>query len=211
MLRTIGCEVWREEGPNKQFRVTLYGGHYGSAIDGVVLGIPEMPTVPLLAEFKTHNEKSFRKLAGGEGVPPQGVQKAKLEHYVQMQQYTGYYNLSHALYGAVNKDTDELYFEIVPYDKACDEHFRDRSHKIMWAREAPPKISPNPTFGKCRFCDERRVCHYDATPAFNCRTCAASRPLDDGTWWCDTHQATLDKQRQLAGCPDWQQHHSFHT
>jgi len=215
MLRTIGCELWREEAPGKQFRVSLYGGHYGSAIDGVVLGIPEMPTVPLLAEFKTHNDKSFKKLAGEKDssgqilVPAAGVRKAKVEHYAQMQQYIGYYKLEAGLYGAVNKDTDELYFEIVPYDRPTDEGYRERSHRIMWANEAPTRISPNPTFWKCRFCDQRRVCHYDATPAFNCRTCAASRPLDDGTWWCNTHQATLDKKRQLSGCPDWQQHQSF--
>jgi hypothetical protein len=217
MLKTIGCTVWREEAPGKQFRVSLYGGHYGSAIDGVVKGVPDLPDIPVLAEFKTYNEKNFKKLAGEKDsygnvvTPPLGVQKAKVEHYAQVQQYMGYYKLEWTLYGAVNKDTDELYFELIPYDPRADEHFRERSHRIMWATEAPPRISSNPSFWKCRFCDQRKVCHYNATPALNCRTCAASRPMDDGTWFCNTHQCTLDKDRQLTGCPDWQQHPSYST
>lgn len=217
MLRTIGCEVWRQAAPGQQFRVSLYGGHYGSAIDAVIKGIPDLPGIPILGEFKTHNEKNFRKLAGEKDsngqtvVPPMGVRKAKIEHYAQMQQYMGYYQFEWGLYGAVNKNTDELYFELVPYVYTEDNGWRERSRRIIWAKEAPQRISPNPVFWKCRFCDERKVCHYNATPAFNCRTCAASRPLEDGTWWCDTHSAVLDKARQLSGCPDWQEHPSFQT
>jgi hypothetical protein len=217
MLRTIGVEIWREETPGQQFRVSLFGGHYGSAIDGVARGIPDMPEIPVLTEFKTHNDKSFKKLAGEKDsdgqyvIWPQGVQKSKVEHYAQVQQYMGYYKLEWALYGAVNKDTDELYFELVPYDRGIDEGYKQRSHRIMWAKEAPARISSNPSFWKCRYCNERKVCHYAATPALNCRTCAASRPVEDGTWWCDTHSCVLDKTRQLSGCPDWQEHPSFQT
>lgn len=212
MFRTIDCQVWQEESKGKQFRISMYGGHYGSAIDGVLLGIPEMPTVPILAEMKTHNLKSFKKLAGEkdrEGnvvTPPEGVKKAKIEHYVQMQQYMGYYKLTHGLYCAVCKDTDELYFEIVAYDPECDTFFKERSYKIIFAKEAPPKLSNNESFWKCKFCDERRLCHFGDAPDMNCRTCAAAQPREDGTWYCSTHNAILDKGRQLSGCQDWQLH-----
>lgn len=211
MLRCIGAKVWQAESDGKQFRVQLYGGHYGSAIDGVVLGIPEMPDIPLLAEMKTHNDKSFKKLAGevdkqGNVTPPDGVQKSKLEHYVQMQQYMGYYKLSWGLYCAVNKNTDDLYFEIIKYDPSVDEAYRERSHRIIFTREAPPRLSENSSFWKCKYCDERRICHFQAVPDLNCRTCAASQPLEDGNWYCVTHDAKIDKERQLSACPDWQKH-----
>jgi hypothetical protein len=217
MLRTIGATVWQVEAPGQQFRVSLYGGHYGSALDGVVKGIPEMPDEPMLGEFKTHNNKSFHKLAGeidGYGtvlIPPQGVRVGKVEHWAQMQQYMGHYKLRFGLYCAVNKDTDELYFEIVPYERQADEGYRERSYNIIFTREAPPRISPNPSFWRCKYCDERKVCHMGAAPDFNCRTCAASRPLDDGTWSCSTYSCIIDKERQLTGCPDWQIHPSFQT
>lgn len=216
MFRTIDVKVWQEESEGKQFRLSLFGGHYGSAIDGVLLGIPELPDIPILGEMKTHNDKSFKKVAGeldrlgNVVIPAPGVKVGKLEHYVQMQQYMGYYKLLYGLYCAANKNTDELYFEIVKYDPECDKHFRERSYKIIFAREAPPRISENESFWKCKYCDERRVCHFGDAPDFNCRSCAASRPNDDGTWTCSTHgDAVLDKARQLVGCPDWQKHPGF--
>jgi hypothetical protein len=217
MLLAAGYQLWREESPGKQFRVSYLGGHYGSAIDGVIQGIPEMPDVPLLAEMKTHNNKSFRKLAGEKDsagnvvTHPEGVAKAKPEHYVQMQQYMGYYKLSHGLYCAVNKDSDDLYFEIVQYVPKVDEAYRTRSQRIIFAREAPPKISTNASFWRCKYCDHRRVCHFNEAPDFNCRTCAASYPTDDGNWRCATHAAIIDKDRQLVGCPEWAQHSSFQS
>jgi len=209
MLRTIGVQVWQSEN-GQQYRVSLYGGHYGSAIDGVALGIPELPDIPVPLEMKTHNEKSFKKLAGEKDndgrvlVDPQGVQKAKLEHYVQMQQYMKYFKLTHGLYMAVHKDSDELWLEIVPYDAACADHFIERSGRIIFSRSAPPRISEKESFWKCRYCDHRRVCHFGDAPDLNCRTCAAAQPLEDGTWYCNTHNAILDKTRQLSACPDWQ-------
>lgn len=214
MLRLIGCNVWQAEEEGKQFRVSMFGGHYGSAIDGVVQGIPEMPDVPLLAEFKTHNEKSFNKLSGinskGEQKdPPEGVKKSKIEHYVQMVQYMKYFELDFGLYGAVHKDSDRLYFEIIPRDDECADHFIDRSKRIILTQDAPPKISDNANFWKCNYCDKKRVCHFDETPDFNCRTCEASQARLDGTWYCRTHEIILDKERQLSGCPDWQKHHDL--
>lgn len=215
MFRTIGCEVYQAYEEGKQFQVSMFGGHYGSAIDGVVRGIPEMPDEPLLAEMKTHGDKSFKKLAGekdsqGNVVKlPQGLFVSKIEHYVQMQQYMGYFGLAFGIYCAVNKNTDELYFEIIEYDAEFAAQCVERSRRIIFAIEAPPRITENPQFWKCKFCDERRVCHYQAAPDFNCRSCAAARPRDDGTWYCHTHESVIDKERQLTGCPEWQQHESF--
>lgn len=215
MFLAAGIQTWREEAPGKQFRVSYFGGHYGSAIDGVGLGFPEMPTENMLMEMKTHNLKQFTKLAGeyknGECITPaQGVKVAKPEHYAQMQQYGQYFKLNYAMYCAVCKDNDELYFEIVPIVQSVADAYRERSRRIIFAKEAPPKLSENPSFWKCKYCDHRRVCHFDAAPDFNCRTCAASYPKEDGNWYCSTHgHAILDKERQLSGCPDWQQHRSF--
>lgn len=215
-LMSAGVQLWRMEAPGKQFRVSYFGGHYGSAIDGVGLGFPEMPSVNMLTEMKTHNNKHFVKLAGekdSEGnvvKPAAGVKVAKLEHYVQMVQYMQYYNLEYGMYCAVNKDNDELYFEIIPRDDKLADAYRERSRRIIFAKEAPPKISTNASFWRCKFCDEKRVCHFNAEPDFNCRTCAASYPTEDGNWRCSTHNhEIIDKERQLSGCPEYAQQISF--
>lgn len=203
MLRMCGFTVYQADDQMKQYRVSLYGGHYGSAIDGVVLGIPEMPDVPVLAEMKTHNEKSFKKLLES------GVQESKPEHFAQMQQYCGHFNLSHALYCAVNKNTDELYFEIIEYQPEVDAFFKERSHRIIFSPEIPPRLSENAGFWKCKYCDHNQVCHYSKGVEKNCRTCQNAQPQPDGTWYCREKCVKLDKAAQLAGCADWAKHSSL--
>lgn len=211
-LLTIGCEVWQFDAEGKQFRITDHGSHFGSAIDGVVKGIPEMPNTPLLVEFKTHNEKSFTYLKAN------GLQGAKPEHYIQMQQYMGDYKLSHGLYIACNKNTDELYAEIIEFDKTNYEVYRERAHQIIFTNRAPQRVNESPAWWQCKFCDFKDICHGTAVPEQNCRTCQYSDPRPDGKWYCKNAErkrllaeegaaseagAHLEKAIQLNGCSFW--------
>ncbi|ABP63614.1 Cas4-domain exonuclease [Burkholderia phage BcepGomr] len=215
MLRTIGCTVYQADSNGKQFRVSHFGGHYGSAIDSVTVGVPENPTMPFLTEMKTHNEKSFRKLAGetdskGNVVKaPQGVLKTKPEHYAQMQQYAEYFKLEWCLYMAVNKNTDEIYCEFVQFKPQVAQYWRERSGKIIFAKSAPPRLAQDPTYWKCVYCPYIDQCHFDEGPVMNCRTCANSMPTEDGKWYCKEKGIILNKADQLAGCEDWAKHHSY--
>lgn len=215
MLRTIDVTVYQADGQGKQFRVSLAGGHYGSAIDGVGVGLPEMPTEPCLLEFKTHNEKSFRKLAGeknssgGWAKPPQGVLKSKPEHYAQMQQYMEFFNLRWALYMAVNKNTDEIWAEYIEFKPPVAQYWRERSIKIIFQKTPPPRISNDSQYWKCEYCDKRDICHMDGKPDINCRTCANSEPTVDGKWYCRQYGIILTKEQQLSGCAEWAKHHGL--
>lgn len=208
LLRLIGCTVWQLDENGKQFRVSGYKGHFGGSMDGVVLGLPEMPDEPALAEFKTHNDKSFQKLKGD------GVREAKLEHYVQMQIYMGKNALRWALYMAVNKNDDDLYAELVAFDRETFERFDQRAAGIIDAQEAPPRISESPGWYKCKICPFAPVCHGAALPDVNCRTCRWSTPVEGGKWVCEnpkvmaehgqTTPVELDKETQLRGCPHYE-------
>jgi hypothetical protein len=202
MLLMIGCEVWYLDDENKQFRISGHGGHFGGGLDTVVRGVPEAPGETLLGEFKTHGEKSFNQLV------TKGVREAKLEHYIQMQIYMGGHKLSAALYLAVNKNTDELYAEIIPYDEAVAEQYKDRAGKIIHSEVPPPKIHPSSSWFQCKFCDHRPVCHFNELPDINCRTCGWSQPGPDGTWACyhpkeKIEPRVLNKQDQLRACEDY--------
>lgn len=193
-LLIIDCEVWQLDENGHQFKISDIGGHFASAIDGVVRGIPDMPGVSLLAEYKTHGDKSFQK------VKADGVRKSKFEHYVQMNQYMGDYHLTHALYGAVNKNDDELYFEIVPFDLANYQAFRQRAAEIIHATTPPERVNRSPSWYQCKFCDFSDICHKGAPVERSCRTCQYVEPLDDGTWICRRDNTILDKQAQIKGC-----------
>lgn len=197
LLKMIGCQVWQYDENGNQFRVGGYRGHAGGGLDGVALGIPEMPTVPVLTEYKTHNDKSFKKLQ------EEGVIKAKWEHFVQMQIYMGKMKLTHALYLATNKNDDDLHGEIIQFDPVQFPRYEQRAVMIIDATKPPPKINNSPGWYKCKFCDAKDICHGQALPVKNCRTCKFVRLVDNGGWVCDGPPSKiLSKNEQRVGC-DW--------
>lgn len=194
-LLTIGVEIFQQDEHGKQFRISGVGGHFGGSGDGVAIGIPDLPAgTPCLLEFKTHNDKSFKLLVKN------GVREAKFEHYVQMQTYMRKMGLAVALYGAVNKNDDDFWFEIVTLDTGIADQFSDRARQIILSRTAPPKISQSPGWFACQWCDHKPVCHLKFSPEVNCRTCKHSEASEDGNWYCDKCGVLLSKEDQSSAC-----------
>lgn len=219
-LLMVGAQVYQQDANGKQFRISWAEGHAGGSGDGVATGIPDAPNIPLLLEFKTHGEKSFVELAGklpewrdyvsGKGqFTGKGVKACKPEHYTQMQLYMRKMELTAALYVAVNKNTDDLYMEVITLAPEYADQYLDRGNSIVWTEKAPKKINPSAGFFLCRFCDYRPVCHLGETPALNCRTCQFSKPIADAKWFCNKHAMELPKEKQLLGCPDWHKNDEF--
>jgi len=200
LLEMIGCQVFQIDANGKQFRITGHKGHFGGSLDAVVIGIPDLPGEAVLAEFKTHGEKSFVKLVAN------GVTVAKPEHFYQMQTYMGKYNLSWAIYFAVNKNTDEIHAELVQFNEVAYERCLSRSAMIIDSVTPPPGISTSPGFYRCKYCDQNRVCHFQDTPARNCRTCINGLPVDDGKWHCSLELVTLSPEDQRKGCSAYSIH-----
>lgn len=197
-LLTIGVEVTQQDAEGRQFTISHAGGHVGGSGDGVGKGIPDLePDQYALLEFKTHGEKSFDQLAEN------GVRVSKLEHYAQMQVYMRKMELAVGLYLAVNKNTDELYGEIITLNSEFADQYLDRGQMIVSMPQPPSRISESPGFWKCRFCDHRPVCHnlQGGVPEFNCRTCIHSIPLPSGEWQCSMDGTLLSKEAQIKGCP----------
>lgn len=222
-LLTMGCEVYQQDKDGKQFRVSHADDHMGGSGDGVVMNVPDVaPVTAVLGEFKTHNEKSFVKLAGENWrkhldylfgltkTPAQfkgeGVREAKPEHYVQMQIYMRKMGLGVALYGAVNKNTDDIYCELVPLDIRTADEFLDRGENLIDMELPPKKLSESPGFWKCKFCDHAPVCHLGKPAAVNCRTCSFSTPIrgePGAQWLCRVKEVRIDKATQLVGCDQY--------
>ena len=206
LLMMIGCEIWQFDTNGNQYRIDGHSGHYGGSLDGVALGIPEFPTVPGLTEFKTHSDKSFND------VKSKGVLIAKPEHFHQMQQYMGHHKLTFSLYMAVNKNTDELYAEIIMFDKLHYDKYFALAGRIIESKIPLDKISKNSKFYTCTYCDYKQICHGKDLPARNCRTCLHSEAHlgnSNGEWHCTnelnrftgvTFPIVLTKTQQLEGC-----------
>jgi hypothetical protein len=66
-----------------------------------------------------------------------------------------YMQLEVALFTAMNKDTQELYHEVVHFDPAEAQQLSDKAVDILRAVEAeelPPRIASNADFYLCRMC-----------------------------------------------------------
>lgn len=203
MLLAIGCAVYQSDANGEQFRIHDAGGHFGGSGDGVGIGIPDLPSnLPCLLEFKTSAFAPFLKLQKN------GVKSEKFEHYVQMNVYMRKMGLTVGLYMCVNKNTDELYAEIIHLDEKVADNYINLGCELVFKNTPPKKISETASFWKCKFCEHRPVCHKDAKPEKNCRTCKSSTAEKDGTWTCNNFKKNpsptlLTKDDQLIGCDNY--------
>lgn len=195
-LRAVGVEV-HEVDPNtgKQHYFATLGGHFGGSCDGVGIGFPEMPEAWAITEFKTHSAKSFA------GLVKEGMKKSKPMHWAQMQCYMHFADLEHALYLAVNKDTDDLYSEWIEYDDKAALGFIARAEKVIGATKPLPPISEDFTWWQCKFCNYYGVCHSNQVAQKNCRTCVHATPEMTGQGWvCERFEKALSYDDQKAAC-----------
>jgi hypothetical protein len=214
----IGFQV-REIDPdtNKQYRILGAKGHFGGSLDAMMKA-PARYNIPedliWLGEFKTHNEKSYAKLAGKKPnwkdmdkpnarIGGQGVQRSKPQHFKQMCSYGRAYGFKYGLYCAVNKETDELYFEIVVLNwLEADDLFR-KAESIVFSQTRPQKIAQVESFFDCKFCDFAGLCHRGEVPTINCRSCRNAFAIENAEWHCQVHNAIIPKDVIPVGCSSY--------
>lgn len=182
-------------------------GHFAGSMDGKARFVPFQVEYLscnfnewILTEFKTHGEKSFNKL-----IADNDLEKSKPDHYAQMIIYIDEHQLPGGIYGAVNKNTDELYWEFVKPNPAFAEQIRQKASLVVFSPKPPPRISNSPSWYICKFCTNRPVCHFGAPLAKSCRTCAMSAPAADGRWHCNKYNRLIPKEFESEGCDFWSQ------
>lgn len=179
-LRAIGVRITDLDSDGNQLRIGDIGNHFGGSLDGLIEGGLKESNKPHIAEFKTHNDKSFKLLV------KDGVEKSKPQHYAQMQIYMHYMSVDRAFYEAVNKNDDSLYTERIKYCKKTALKLIEKAETVINAKFPPEKLTQNSTDWRCRFCDFKDICHGNKVAEVNCRTCVNSTPeMDgDGKWSC---------------------------
>ena len=199
-LRKTDVVVHDVDSNGEQFRFSDIGGHFGGSMDGAAKGFVEAPTSWHVLEFKTSGNKAFRPLVKN------GVEKAKPEHYAQMQVYMKFSGMKRAFYMTVNKDNDELYSERVKFKSSVSTEMLEKARRIITAANPPAKISEDPSWYKCKFCDFPETCHRSKMPTLTCRTCLHSTPEtdgDDARWSCAHRKIdSLSAELQASGCYD---------
>lgn len=196
-LKGIGCEVWDVD-PNtdRQWTAFFVDGHLKMKADAVAVGGP-LGDVPHVVEMKSYNAKKFRKLT------KEGVRLQNPTYYAQCQLAMLGLEMKHCLFMAACKDDDDLHVEVLELDEQFALGLVARGRSIAYSDNAPPRISEDPAFWKCKFCDAWDLCHGGQRAAdVSCRTCVHAQVEDSGGWSCALHGGTLDWDAQPAACED---------
>ena len=166
-LRMTGFELFTTKGnrPNgDQFGFEAAGGQIQGHVDGIIISGPESINMnyPALWECKSLNDQSWKDTV------KRGVAISKPVYAAQIATYQAYMepqvsgiSTNPALFTAINKNTAELYHELVPFDAPLAQKMSDRAVKIIRATEVHellPRISRESTHFECRMCSYQDRC-----------------------------------------------------
>ena len=119
--------------------------------DGIIVGGPKLGfAYPILWEAKGVSDRSWSDLVKN------GLRASKPIYYGQVSLYMAYLDLPACLFTALNKNSSEIYHELVPADPAEAQRLVDLAVSIVrgWL---PPRFSAEPT-RYCAFCEFRDTC-----------------------------------------------------
>ncbi len=163
-LRAAGLDLVTQKSDGGQFGFSVAGGRIRGHVDGIINGSPAALGVrtPALWECKTMNAKNWRACV------KDGVAISKPVYAAQIAIYQAYMesvvpgiSQAPALFTAINKDTAELYHELVPFDAALAQRMSDRGVRILQATDADdllPRVAQSRDFFECRFCSYADRC-----------------------------------------------------
>jgi hypothetical protein len=140
---------------------------------------------------------------GFNGVMKHGVKKHKPLHHAQIQLYMHILGINRGFYYFKCADTQEYGAERVDYDADFCIRLLANLERIIFADEAPARISEDPEFFGCKFCKHKAICHNKEMPRVNCRTCIhfAAERHGDCQVSCSRWQKPLSIPEQREACP----------
>jgi hypothetical protein len=195
-LKGIGFVIFDKTEDGKQFRISGCEGHYGGSLDSWGY-LPERYNYKnkVLFEFKTNNTGSGFVNVGKNGVP-----KEKPKHYAQMCQYGFKHQIEYCVYVIENKNDSDLIIKIVPLDWNYGAALEKKAEDIILSNFPPAKISEQPSYFECKFCDFSKICHENEPVEINCRSCKLSSPIANKEWFCNRFNSVIPQEYIEKGC-----------
>ena len=163
-LRAAGIDLVTQKRDGGQFGFSVAGGRIRGHVDGIIADAPAAlgMRVPALWECKTMNARNWRACV------KDGVTVSKPVYAAQIAIYQAYMEPSvpeisaaPALFTAINKDTCEIWHELVPFDGALAQASSDKAVQILRACDAGellPRHTADPEYFECRFCAWKERC-----------------------------------------------------
>jgi len=149
-LDTVNPETGR------QYGFSVLGGKGKGHLDGILRAGPIPMQYPAVWECKALNEK------GWQDVKKRGLALAKPLYAAQVAIDQAYLDLTApALFTALNKNTEELHHELVPFDRELAQKMSDKMAQIVTATEQHvllPRAYSSSDYFECRWCDFHKTC-----------------------------------------------------
>jgi hypothetical protein len=140
----------------KQYGFSVLDGKGSGHLDGILRAGPVPLQYPCLWECKALNEKSWQD------TKKRGLALSKPIYAAQVAMYQAYLGLTApALFTALNKNTEELHHELVPFDQPLAQQMSDRMTMVVQSTEAQqllPRAYSSPDNFKCKWCDFAKTC-----------------------------------------------------
>ena len=141
-------------------------GRIKGHVDGVIVKAPHDLEMggPALWECKTMNSRTWKETVS------KGLCISKPEYAVQIAVYQAYIpdmSAHPALFTAINKDTAELYHELIPFNASLAQEASDRAVQILRDTQTGhlyPRITTDPQHYVCRFCPWQTQCWKESPP-----------------------------------------------
>jgi len=204
MIRLVpGIELSTEKEPGVQHSFEDLGGHFRGNCDGLLTGLIQSPEKLHVWECKVVNETKFKKLASlkiskGED---EALKNWDYVYYAQAQVYMHYFGAKKHYLTVGSPGVRDLTSAVTHYNQGDAEKFIAKAERIIFAPRPAGKISSDPAWHECKYCNFHSMCHESDFPRNkSCRTCLHSSPLKTGGWKCELHNKELDQEAQLNGC-----------
>jgi len=211
LLEPLGVELWTEGEDGQQLGFEDLGGHFGGSLDGVVLGLLQAPKTPHVWENKVVNQKKFDELKKLKHDLGEKAALAKWDetYYAQAQLYMHYMQLDRHYLTVCTPGLREVISCRTDYDFTDATRFQLKAARIIFTNRVPAKLSEDPAWFECSWCDFWGVCHGGEFAQVSCRTCTHSTALQEhegGGWQCGKYNNARTVDEQRAGC----QAHLYH-
>lgn len=163
-LQRAGIELVTRKKNGDQFGFSTVKGKLKGHIDGVIISAPSDLefTFPMLFECKSLNNKSWKEVEKKKLALAKPIYAAQIAIYqAYMESQIEGISKNPALFTAINKDTAEIYFELIEFDKTLAQKTSDKAVMILSATEAHellPRISADPAHFECKFCPWQQRC-----------------------------------------------------
>ncbi|WP_342269453.1 hypothetical protein [Rickettsia endosymbiont of Orchestes rusci] len=168
-LRFSGFRLDTRDENGQQFGFKAAHGKIAGHVDGIITGIPLTLTLklpcPMLWEVKTMSGKNWRETVKKGLVLSKPVYAAQIALYqAYMEDTIPDISKNPCLFTAINKDTSEIYAELIPFDAELAQRMSDKAVNIIKATEAgetlPRGFSSKEVFD-CKICPYQTKCWGD--------------------------------------------------